>query len=100
MRLGDKEIVSIKAVTDMIFGKDAVVTLFGSRIEDGKRGGDIDLLIQCNKILSKEKIYTLKLKFLVELKKRIGDQRIDVIIDSGQANNSFLTAIEKEAIRL
>lgn len=98
MRLSDREITAIKAVTNLVFGKNATVTLFGSRIEDGKRGGDIDLLIKCNKTISRDGLYQMKLKFLVELKKRIGDQKIDVIIDSGQLNNSFFKIIEKEAI--
>jgi len=97
MRLSDKELTSIKAVTKQVFGENAMVTLFGSRIEDGKRGGDIDLLIQCDKTISRDEIYQLKLKFLVELKKRIGDQKIDVIIDAGQVNNSIFKTIEKEA---
>jgi len=100
MRLSDKELTSIKAVTQQVFGENAVVTLFGSRIEDGKRGGDIDLLIKCNTAFSRDEVYQLKLKFLVELKKRIGDQKIDVIIDAGQGNNSIFKTIEKEAILL
>jgi predicted nucleotidyltransferase len=100
MRLSDKELTSIKAVTKQVFGENAMVTLFGSRIEDGKRGGDIDLLIKCDKTISRDEIYQLKLKFLVELKKRIGDQKIDVIIYAGQVNDSIFKTILKEAILL
>jgi predicted nucleotidyltransferase len=100
MRLSVKEQNSIKVVANQVFGENAIVTLFGSRIEDGKKGGDIDLLIKCNKTISSDETYQLKLKFLVELKKRIGDQKIDVIIDAGQVNNSIFKSIEKVAILL
>jgi predicted nucleotidyltransferase len=100
MRLNIKDITSIKAVTNSVFGENAIVTLFGSRTEDRKKGGDIDLLIKCNKTVSRDDLYQLKLKFLVQLKKRIGDQKIDVIIDGGQVNNSIFKTVEKEGILL
>lgn len=100
MRLNVKDITSIKAVTNSVFGENAIVTLFGSRTEDSKKGGDIDLLIKCNKTVSRDDLYRLKLKFLVQLKKRIGDQKIDVIIDGGQVNNSIFKTVEKEGILL
>lgn len=100
MRLNVEDITSIKAVTKSVFGENAIVTLFGSRTEDSKKGGDIDLLIKCNKTVSRDDLYQLKLKFLVQLKKRIGDQKIDVIIDGGQVNNSIFKTVEKEGILL
>ncbi len=100
MRLSDKEIISIKAVTNSVFGENALVILFGSRTEDNKKGGDIDLLIKCSSTISRAELYQMKLKFLVQLKKRIGDQRIDIIIDGGQANNSIFKTVAKEGILL
>ena len=53
------------------------VLLFGSRVNDKARGGDIDLLIESPK---KEKMnFKNKVKFLSDLKLTIGDQKIDVI---------------------
>jgi predicted nucleotidyltransferase len=100
MRLNVKDITSIKAVTNSVFGENAIVTLFGSRTKDSKKGGDIDLFIKCNKMVLRDELYQLKLKFLVQLKKRIGDQKIDVIIDGGQVNNSIFKTVEKEGILL
>ena len=100
MRLNISEINEIKTVAQSVFGADALVTLFGSRIDDNKKGGDIDLLIKCNKTISKDELYQLKLNFLIQLKKRIGDQKIDVLIDGGEMNNTIFKAVANEGILL
>ena len=100
MRLSNKEISAIKEVTRDIFGENATIGLYGSRTDNNKRGGDIDLFIQCNCQISGEEQYKLKIKFLVELKKIIGDQKIDVLINGGQLAKSILGKVQKEEVRL
>ncbi|MGK2911469.1 MAG: nucleotidyltransferase domain-containing protein [Sphingobium sp.] len=46
MRLRPEEISAIKAAASEAFGPDVVVRLFGSRADDAKRGGDIDLHLE------------------------------------------------------
>jgi predicted nucleotidyltransferase len=89
MRLTKSEIKSIKSTFDEVFGSGDVY-LFGSRVDDSKRGGDIDLYIKTNNIQNKTK---QKIEFLAKLKQKIGDQKIDVIISSNPNR-----AIEQEAI--
>ena len=89
MRLTNFEIDSIKDVTKLVFGEDATVILFGSRLDNNKKGGDIDLLIRCNERISFAERYQLKLKFLVEIKKLIGDQRIDLLIKTASKSKSI-----------
>jgi predicted nucleotidyltransferase len=100
MRLNNKEIAAIKEVTRGVFGDNATISLFGSRTDDNKKGGDIDLFIQCNLRISREEQYPLKIKFLVQLKRFIGDQKIDVLINSGQLSKSILEAVQKEEVQL
>ena len=45
MRLNPHQRQTIKQAVHTCFGADATVRLFGSRIDDSKRGGDIDVLI-------------------------------------------------------
>ena len=45
MRLQKQEIQTILQVAKSIYGQKVKVYLFGSRLDNTKRGGDIDLLI-------------------------------------------------------
>jgi len=100
MRLNEKEIAAIKEVTREVFGYQSTVSLFGSRTDNSKRGGDIDLFIKCNCQISKEEQYKLKIKFLVWLKKIIGDQKIDVLIDWGQLLENVYETVQREGVKL
>ena len=89
MRLTESEILSIKEVFQNVF-KHGEIFLFGSRVDDTKKGGDIDLfIIQKNKENNLEK----KINFLTLLKQKIGDQKIDIIISKDKNR-----LIEKEAL--
>jgi uncharacterized protein len=78
MRLTSVERAEIVALAKRRFGRHAVVRLFGSRIAEDGIGGDIDLHIQAEN----SDLATLanELEFVVELKDRIGDEKIDVIV--------------------
>jgi predicted nucleotidyltransferase len=81
MRLTDEQIAAIKGLVSECFGVGAVVYLFGSRLDDAKRGGDIDLYIETDEC-DAARILDAKYDFLAKLKRRIGDQRVDVVVGS------------------
>ena len=91
MRLQDFEISTIKSAASHIFGNGSKVVLFGSRVNDDVKGGDIDLYIQPS---DKNNLWEKKIDFLVQLKSAIGDQKIDVVISRDKSR-----LIEQEAIR-
>jgi hypothetical protein len=86
MRLTPHQITVFKSVAAEVFGSGAQVALFGSRADDMRRGGDIDLYISGVVFPFQEQV-DAKLRFLVKAKQQIGDQRIDVVIapSPGQA---------------
>jgi len=74
MRLASHEIKSIKE-TILQMDAEAQIRLFGSRLDDNKRGGDIDLLILSSSLGFQDK---LKIRYL--LKEKLGERKIDIII--------------------
>jgi predicted nucleotidyltransferase len=70
------------------FGADARVWLFGSRTDDQAKGGDIDLYIE-PQIQNASDLITAKLQFLQDLHKKIGDQKIDVVLHRTNALNDL-----------
>ena len=48
MRLTDEQVLTIKNIALTNFGAHAKLKLFGSRLDDSKRGGDIDLLVEAD----------------------------------------------------
>ncbi len=100
MRISQKEKEIIKDLAIAKFGKGTKVFLFGSRIFDDKKGGDIDLLIR-NEQKSKLTVVA-KIEFLSELKCLIGDQKIDVVLDSisFHRKRNFYKSVTQNAVEL
>jgi predicted nucleotidyltransferase len=78
MRIAPVEAQAIKETARIVFGEQAAVWLFGSRADDALKGGDIDLYIE---LPAKDYVYAKKLRFWCELIKRLGDQKIDIVIN-------------------
>ena len=54
---------------------EAMIYLFGSRVDDSAGGGDIDLLV-----LSKKIDLPAKLEILAQLHRRLGARKIDIAV--------------------
>lgn len=76
------------------FDPQARIYLFGSRVKNNTRGGDIDLLIISNKINFIDKI---KLKVMIF--KEIEEQRIDMLI-THDTKKPFVKLSLREGVRL
>jgi len=90
MRLTLFEIETIVKLKNRYFSEADKIYLFGSRVDDTKKGGDIDLYID---LFDKEsKNYQHKLNFIADLQEVIGEQKIDLIVSQDESR-----LIEKEA---
>ncbi|WP_069470859.1 hypothetical protein [Candidatus Marithrix sp. Canyon 246] len=97
MRLSKTQISAILKAKEKFFA-DSKIYLFGSRIDDSRCGGDIDLYI-----LSEYRIVNgikKKIDFLVLLKSLIGDQKIDVVLADHSQNRAIDQIVKKEGIEL
>lgn len=80
MRLTDQQRTIIRATVVETFGSGADVWLFGSRVDDSKRGGDIDLLIETDQV-DVDAIARAEISFMTKIQTRLGEQKIDVLLD-------------------
>lgn len=74
MRLAREELAAIHDAVHSV-DADAQVYLFGSRVDDSAKGGDIDLLV-----LSKKINVMAKLQILASLHQQLGERKIDVAV--------------------
>jgi len=99
MRLSQRNLRIIRDTVAEIFGPDAQVLLFGSRLDDQARGGDIDLLIKLSHPDPESRRKELTL--VARLQRRLGDQPIDVLlIEPGEQLNSIQTIALEQGIHL
>lgn len=95
MRLTTTQHQAIKKYFLEVF-QEGEIFLFGSRVDESKKGGDIDLYIRTKNM---KNLIHKKLDFLVKLKREIGQQKIDVVFDR-QSHRSIDEVALREGIRL
>ena len=76
MRLSKRVITILQESIKKSFG-DVNIYLFGSRTDDSKRGGDIDLAIDVK--VSKQEFRKMKASFLAQLIRMDFDYKIDIV---------------------
>jgi len=97
MRLKLEHIDFIKQTAKNIFGEDSKIYLFGSRIHDNKRGGDIDIYIETNQ---KTNIFEKKIEMLKLLHDFLGEQKIDIVINNYSTQKYIYEIAKHDGIML
>ena len=80
MRLGPKERDAIAQAAREVFAPGTAVFLFGSRVDDNKRGGDIDLLIETPQSMTPAELVDRRTRFVSRLYRALDEQRIDIVM--------------------
>lgn len=80
MRLTDYEQKTIRESFKQHFADNSQLWLFGSRVDDTKRGGDIDLYIETPEKDSSI-AYNKRMAFAVDLQLKLGLQKIDIALN-------------------
>ena len=96
MRLSGRILSMIKRSAKESFG-NADLYLFGSRVDDSKRGGDIDIAVDTE--MSNVDFKKMKLKFTTLMFKFGFDMKID-IVQYNQTNSLFHSEIRDNKIKL
>lgn len=100
MRLSDVEKKSIIKAFNRFSKSGMQLYLFGSRVDETKKGGDIDLLV----VLGQGQVKSdfKQLDFIVELKKQIGERKIDVTLalESELITDLFLVSVMDTSVKL
>lgn len=96
MRLTEDQVNIIKESVIKVFGVKSKVYLFGSRIDDSKKGGDIDLYVQAD--FSSEEMFYRKIDLLTELQSKLGERKIDIITSNNLIPGEPVSLIVEEAL--
>lgn len=97
LRLTDWEVKAIKKIARDIFGENVKLWIFGSRINPEAKGGDIDIYIEVENLSD---IIDKQIKYLTQLKLKIGDQKVDLVIKPVGCNEEICLEAKKNGVRL
>ncbi len=94
MRLSQKEQQEIKKTLKEIFG-DVKIYIFGSRLDDNKKGGDVDIFLQTFNPIKNKRAKRARAKLLLEEKLL---KPIDIIIEEDA--NKLIKKQAMQGVRL
>lgn len=81
MRVTPDQIRVFNKFARRYFGEDAKLWLFGSRVDDRKKGGDYDFFVETN-LIDADEIVERKIALLAELQgsAQFEDEKIDIVV--------------------
>ena len=74
--------------------------LFGSRVDDARRGGDIDLYIEAQADLSPQEAFQLETRMAAELYRVLGERKIDIVVNTGRLDLPIYRVAREQGVWL
>lgn len=78
MRLSPEQIINIRNLTSQLAGATARVWLFGSRVRDDARGGDVDLLLDMDCAVQEPALLSASLA--AQVSRSMSGRKVDVLV--------------------
>lgn len=102
MRLSAVERRAVESASRETLPAGARVLLFGSRVDDSRRGGDIDLLIELPQLLPADDVVARRARFIARLYRLLEERRIDVLVTQQgvQDERSVVKAARRQGVEL
>ena len=105
MRLSSDQIQAILQAATAVFGQGTSVWLFGSRVDDAKKGGDIDLLVCPQTQIASDAVvgqqtFMQKIKMLTLLERHLGERKVDLVVEQPQDMRPIVEVAHKTGIKL
>jgi predicted nucleotidyltransferase len=99
MRLNNHQQQQIKQTANGFFDQPVEVFLFGSRVDDARRGGDIDIMIKTSEPVDRPAVMAAKIA--TRLSRLLDGRNVDVVLQSDSLEHLPIHDIaERTGIRL
>jgi len=97
MRISQAQADMVRRLVKDSLGEESEVWLFGSRVDDAKHGGDVDLYVEAVQPCDLPR----KLALMSAIQQSIGLRKIDLLVKtSSSPERSIYTTARSEGVRL
>lgn len=95
MRISDYQRKIILDSAKKLFGDDVQVRLFGSRVDDAKKGGDIDLYVEPKKIMG-----VLQIAHARRILEDALEIKVDLVVNNGNVRLPIFDIAKRTGVLL
>jgi predicted nucleotidyltransferase len=99
MRLTPAQIHTIKSTAQAVLGDDVQVTLFGSRVDDDEKGGDVDLMVEVPQAIDQPAVLAARMASRVS--RSMHGRKVDVLLKAPNLQEQAIHRIaSQQGVRL
>ncbi len=80
MRLTPSQMLAIREIVQLVAGEHNSVRVFGSRLDDSARGGDLDLLVECAEPVEQPALLAAQIS--AKISRVMHGRKVDVLLSA------------------